>query len=179
MATLTIEVTTRRMPHSTQFHRIVRAPEHLYYALLFSVDAAYAGPDPWLSWLGMGFGLALKEAPPAAREEDKLSRSVHSTARHTVITASSLNGGILGRLSDLLQVVEDVRESVVGKGPGERVQAVTSSPEVSGLVLDPVREALANAGLRQEEAQALEAQIQRAFAALTDGDIASIDVKEG
>ena len=178
MATLTIEFETARMPYSTLFHRIVRAPEHLYYALLFSSSPEYTGPDPWLSWLAMGFGLALKEGPPGAHTDDRLYPSVRSGARQTLVTATSANGAALKQLGEALGAIEDVRRSGDGREPSS-ARALAANGVVSRLIVDVVHRGLAEAGLRPAEVRTFDAVLNRAFAALTDPNIFSVRLKSG
>ncbi len=168
---------TRRMPHSTQFHRIVRAPEHLYYALLLSTSQAYAGrPDPWRSWLRIGFALAVKEAPPGVAAADRLHRSVISEERRTLIRLSSAVPQVISTLHRLLAGIEGARPSVAGGEDAARLEALVQAPQVAAALVGPLSEALADAGLDLDEAGAFMSLSERALIALTDNDITSVEL---
>ena len=74
--TLSVVFDTVRMPHTTQFRRLERGTEELYYALVFTTDAYQGRPEVWVSWVEMGFGVGLQEGPPDADlvADDRIER---------------------------------------------------------------------------------------------------------
>src|SRR5215211_2197210 len=110
MSTLKVTVTTKTMPHTSEFFAVVKAVEHFYYALLFSTDPAYAGrEDPWVSWVEQGFSAAIRQAPPATAESHELTTSVRSDGKIIGITASSLHSEVLDQVAAVLSAVDEHR----------------------------------------------------------------------
>jgi len=101
-ATLNITVHTSRMPHGSEFKRIQKAVEHLYYLVLFTEVPDYEDrDDTWESWHYVGTDLGVREAPTAAAVADRYVDSVHSGAREITIKATG-NGKALERVAALL-----------------------------------------------------------------------------
>ena len=179
MSSVEITFTTRRMPHSTGIHRITRAPEQLYYLLLFSTAPAYAGDaSAWRSWIQMGFSLGLKDGPPGAARPDRLTRSVAPEARRLTVRLESANGDALLGVVRIVQAAEQARAAVTGTGEEARGIALAARPEVASLLTRQVAAALEKAGLRPDETQTLMGVLHRALGALADEDVTSVVVAQ-
>ena len=112
VATLNVTVRTSRMPHGSEFKRITKAIEHLYYLTLFSSVPDYARRgDAWQSWLDAGTDLAVREAPKAVAREDRYVdiRTEDEVRVLHDLTGWALAGGYqLAGLSVLRVSLEDV-----------------------------------------------------------------------
>jgi hypothetical protein len=116
-STLTVTVNTSRMPHGSEFKRIHKAVEHLYYLTLFSSVPAYSGrTDTWESWLQVGTDLGVREAPRAAAPADRYVESIYSGAREVRITARG-NAQALDKLAALLQSMDGIEAQLGGSLP--------------------------------------------------------------
>jgi hypothetical protein len=98
-----ITVRTSRMPHGSEFKRIHKAVEHLYYLVLFTSVPEYTGrTDTWDAWLQVGTDLGVREAPKVVAPADRYVDSIYSGTREIRITAQG-NAQALARLEDLVQ----------------------------------------------------------------------------
>ena len=177
MPSLNLAVNTSRMPFTTKFSQISRAPEHLYYALLFSTNPAYSKrEDVWITWLEMGFNLAIRDAPPGAAPSDRIVRTVHHTPRRIEM---SLEGGRrteVAKLEGLLKTIEGLRKGISAKEPSARAKTLMANKEVNAALVAPVMAALKGAKLRPSEIELFESTIGQALYTLTDPDITSVEV---
>ena len=159
---------------STQLLRFRKAVENLYYALLFSSEA-YTGANPWDSWAEMGFNIAIRSAPPAAKESDRLTVDT-APGRTFEITASNSNRVALTRLSDLLQEIERARTKPGSAGGEARVEALLDNSGIQSRLVRPVRESLEHQAASSQAADAIWSTLRRGLSALTNSQIKSIRV---
>ncbi len=177
---LNVAVNTRRMPHTTQFSRMIKAPEHLYYFLLLGTNPSYAkNQDVWTSWLQMGFGLALREGPPGSAKADSLKITVHHTPRRIESVVEGGHKETVAKLEKLMKAIEGLRPSVASKDEAGRAQAVAANKEVAAQLLAPVEAAFKANGLRPQEIASFHAPLNQALFTLTDPDITSLEVGAG
>ncbi len=175
MPSFDMVVNTRRMLRSTPFHRMTKAPERLYYIVLFSTSPAYASrAEVWRSWLQMGFILSMKDPPSEAAEADRLAWTVTSEGTRTAVHLSSPRGEVLETVRTVLQAVEAARPTLAGKDGAAKARALLASKPVSERVLGPASRAFKAAGLRKDESDTLADLLAKALVALADDDIASV-----
>jgi hypothetical protein len=158
---------------STQFFRFSKAVEQFYYALLFSDD--YAGPNPWNSWIGIGFHVAVKSAPPAAGENDLLTIDTRP-GRTFEVTATGNNSRALVRLSETLQAIERARTALPAGSEEARLKVLLDNSAVEQHLLRPVRESLKRYGVSNEAAEPVWSMIRRGLSALTNWQIQSVKI---
>jgi uncharacterized protein len=155
---LKLTVTTRRMPHTSEFFELCNAVDHFYYALLFTGDASYqADPEPWLRWLDMGFSNAVKDAPQAARRQDRLYRTIFSDGKRIEVTAVAERDDVMAALANVLSA-----QNIVA--------------EVEAQVVAPTEKAIQAAGLDARTTTAFATMLRRGAAALTYPDIIAFAV---
>ncbi|HZS14447.1 MAG TPA: hypothetical protein VFC09_07605 [Candidatus Dormibacteraeota bacterium] len=134
VATLNVTVRTSRMPHGSEFKRITKAIEHLYYLTLFSSVPDYARRgDAWQSWLDAGTDLAVREAPKAVAREDRYVESVYSGAREIRFAVHG-NAQALEQLSELLHSPSTIASSL--QVPAGRFQELVQQSVASLSVGD-------------------------------------------
>jgi len=143
MTVVKLTVTTRRMPHTSEFFELCNAVEHFYYALLFSGDEKYASnPETWRRWEEMGFSNAVKDAPPSARAADRLYRTVHSDGKRIEMTVASSRDGVMASLASVLDsddIAAEVEDRIVARAPAEltamlrRGAAALTHPDVTSV----------------------------------------------
>jgi len=176
MPTASITINTRRMVYGSPFKRMSKAVEHIHYLTLFSLSTPYAGTgDPWLSWQEDGTDLAVREAPSAARQPDRVTISVTSTARSVVVRATSENTRALDRTVSLVRHINELRPLVQGKDEAARLEVLISDKAMLEQLVTPVTKALGAKGLREDEQETFPRLINGALIALTDPDITTID----
>jgi len=161
---------------STEFFRFNKAVEHFYYALLFSSDEyAASGASTWGSWVAQGFDLAIRAAPPAVHQSDRLM--VDSVpGRRFELTAASDNYRALTRLSEVLQEIERARTNLAGNSEEARMQALLDNPAIDRGLLRPVRESLKRNPVAAEASDAIGSMIKRGLSALTNWQIQSVKI---
>src|SRR5215469_729352 len=115
---LSVTFDAKRMPHTTEFLRITRSPERLYYLLLFSGDSA--GANGWSSWVNVGFNLAVKEAPPGTAKSDRVKVTTYPDPRHFAVELQGGNGQVIAELKGLLMQIESERGYLSGKDASTR-----------------------------------------------------------
>jgi hypothetical protein len=121
-ATLSVSVHTSRMPHGSEFKRIHKAVEHLYYLVLFTEAPEYAGrSDAWQSWLDVGTDLGVREAPKVVAPADRYVDSIYSGAREVRITVRG-NSQALDRVAQLLQSVRGAESQLAAAALPPRFQ---------------------------------------------------------
>ena len=166
MTILNVTVTTRTMPHTSEFFGVTKAVERIYYALLLSTLDSYQGQEePWQSWVEQGFSLAIRQPPPGTDPEDALITSVRSRGKIIEITASSEHQELLDQGAGVLEAVEV--SSIAG--PSE------PSPTLQQLLQDPVAEAMRASGVATRTQDAVNDSLSKALGALTYRDVTSIE----
>jgi hypothetical protein len=137
------------MPHGSQFKRIHKAVEHLYYLVLFTSVPEYAGrSDTWESWLQVGTDLGVREAPKVVAPADRYVDSIYSGAREVRITPRG-NAQALDRLAQLLRSVPGIEAQFAAAGLPPRFHDLLRQSVASLSVGDVVSidaPALATAG---------------------------------
>jgi hypothetical protein len=147
-----ITVRTSRMPHGSEFKRIHKAVEHLYYLVLFTAVPEYSGrADTWDSWLQVGTDLGVREAPKVVAPADRYVESVYSGAREVRISPRG-NAQALDRLVQLLRSVPGIEAQFAAAALPPRFhdllrQSVASLSVGDVVSIDAV--ALATAGQHQ------------------------------
>lgn len=174
MNQLRIVVDCSSMFISTQFARFNKAVEHFYYALLFSSDD-YAGSSSkaWDSWAEQGFDLAVRAAPPAVREGDRLIVDWRP-GRSFELTVATNNRAALTRLAELLREIESARTVLTESTEDARVQALLDNPALNSRLLRPVRESLERGSIPHEAADAIRSILKQGLSALTNRQIESV-----
>jgi hypothetical protein len=133
-----ITVRTSRMPHGSEFKRIHKAVEHLYYLTLFTAVPEYAGrSDTWQSWLDVGTDLGVREAPKVVAPADRYVESIYSGTREVRIDPRG-NAQALEQLAELLQSVPDIEAHFAGAGLPPRFQGLLRQSVASLSVGDVV-----------------------------------------
>jgi len=126
-ATLTVSIRTTRMPHGSEFKRLHKAVEHLYYLVLFSEVPEYRGrEDTWASWQEVGTDLGVREAPKVVARADRYVDSIYSGARETRITARG-NAQALERVAELVQSVQGIPSQIGGSLSGRFAELLQQS----------------------------------------------------
>jgi hypothetical protein len=158
------------MPHSTQFRRIQRGTEELYYLLLFSSSADYRDRrEVWKEWADTGFSTALQDAPFGVQSGDRIHISMRSDGKRFVLTARSSNKGALAALEQLLRHLDALRT----KGDPE---ALTHDESVTASLVEPVVKAVAGASLRDDEAVLFTNAIERDLLAWVHPQITNVNI---
>jgi hypothetical protein len=170
MPTMSVRITSKKMPHTSEFFAVVKAVERFYYAQLFSTDSAYDHrSEPWTSWVDQGFSAAIRVPPPGTEPMDRLHMSVRSDGKLTELTASSESSERLDRLTRLLAAVDAYRTA--GEGPGG-----STYTEIQKQLLDPVAEALRLNAVPSTNAKAIMAVLEKGIDALCYRDIIAIEL---
>lgn len=126
-ATLDVTVRTSRMPHGSEFKRIHKAVEHLYYLVLFSQVPEYKDrKDTWQSWLETGTDLGVREAPRGVARQDRYVESIYSGPREIRIKARG-NAQALEQLSELVQNVRAAEQQLQGSVSGRFAELLAQS----------------------------------------------------
>lgn len=177
MTTLNMKVTTRKMPHTSEFFAIGKAVEHFYYSLLFTSPAYSGDADRWSTWREMGFSNAIKDAPPNSKEADRLTRRVFSDGKLIDITVTAANGETMRRLVQVLTDISSVRAATSGQGTGAGANELAN--KVEGQLVTPVSASLKSAGMDDDEVASFKEMLQRGLEALTYKDITAIELTVG
>jgi len=171
---LAVTVQTRRMPHGSEFKRIHKAVEHLYYLVLFSTAPDYRGrSETWESWLRIGTDLGVREAPHAVQPADRYVDSLYSGARETRITAAG-NGKVLEQVARLLKAVDALLPALAEQSAGERGSAALADATVQAEIAVPLASALRAAHLRGEDSDRLSDLLRQSLVSLTVADVTGI-----
>lgn len=174
MPELIITVNCESMLISTGFFRFCKAVEHFYYVLLFtSGPYVGAGAQPWLSWLEIGFHLAAREAPPAARDADRLHVDARP-GRTFEIKASSANVKVLEKLRELIRELDRVRKSLGAGNQKDRLQAIVNDQTIGAALLTPLKISLTRNAIGADAVNAFSGMIHRGLLAVCDKQITSI-----
>lgn len=177
---LAIAIETRRTPNTMKFRRFVKAPENLYYFLLFSGNSRYQGSrETWRTWLDMGFNLEVRDAPPGAALEHHALFTMKPRPPVAEISVTGGDAQTLGRLERLLRAVENNRPQVSSiQDPTARAKAAMADKEIDSQLVMPVMNALRAAWLTPREISGFVAPLDQAIATLTDGFITSARTEE-
>ncbi|HEV7679162.1 MAG TPA: hypothetical protein VGQ42_11390 [Candidatus Dormibacteraeota bacterium] len=133
-----ITVRTSRMPHGSEFKRIHKAVEHLYYLVLFTAVPEYSGrSDTWESWLQVGTDLGVREAPKVVAPADRYVESIYSGAREVRITPRG-NAQALERLDALVESPATIEARFQTASLPPRFQALLRQSVASLTVSDVV-----------------------------------------
>lgn len=177
MPHLSVLVTTKRMPISTQFQRSSKGVEHFYYALLFATAKAYHNQaEPWQSWRKQGFHVSIREAPPSARDTDRVVLTRASEGKMFRVTLSGGDRETMKRLVAVLRRVDSLRPSLNGRDPDARASAALADKEVRQSLMDPLNTSLSGAGLSQSDIADYMSMVRRALIAMTDDEVLTIRV---
>ncbi len=174
MPTLTIEVTHKAAPITTQMKQYDKGVEHFYYAGLFTQPPYTTKEQVWRSWLRMGFHIGIRETPRAAAKTDRLVIDVFADGKLMRVSASSQNREALKRLQAFLQHIDGLRVSQQGKTIEARAKAVEADNKVREQLVAPVVDSLKKANFSGEEVDSFLRMIHRALTALTDEEITTV-----
>jgi hypothetical protein len=178
MHTLTfVYHTPEAMPISPQLYRVSKGLEHFYYLLLFANDPS-RGPkgEVWWPWLNQGFHLEVRNPPPAARADERITVELDDReGRRLKNTVQGGNRAALEALSDLLRELDRVRRGLTAEERQARVRAVRADPTIADKLITPVHQALEIAGCR-DGIPAVDYAIDRALGALAASNIKSVEI---
>ena len=175
MATLKIEVASEYALTTTQMKGIEKGVEAFYYVGLFSDAKPYAGtPEPWRSWLKMGFSTSLREAPSAAAQFDRVIMTVRPDGKVVHLDLSGANKSALSDLQAVLEIIEGLRGSLRGRNDEERDDALEANQELQKKLLVPLMDSLKRSGCRPDEVDEFMAMVRRGLVAMTDNEITTI-----
>ena len=175
MTTLAVRLTLPAAPITSLQKRITKGVEHLYYAKLFLTSPAYDGPTIWRNWLVMGFHVAIADPPPGTAAGDAVRVRTRAPSRTPVVSVETTNTDSLKDLESVLRAVDGARTALHGKNDADRGAAMRQG-EFARLVVDPLEATLQKHGFNAGELDQYLAMLQRAFDALTDADITSIEL---
>jgi hypothetical protein len=175
MTTLAVRLTLPAAPITSLQKRMTKGVEHLYYAKLFLTSTAYQGPTIWRNWLEMGFHVAIADPPPGTAAGDAVRVRTRAPSRTPVVSVEGANTDSLKDLESALRAVDGARAGLRGKNDGDRVAAMRQG-EFARLVVDPLVATLQKQGFNAGDIGQYLAMLQRAFDALTDADITSIEL---
>ena len=173
MTTLAVELTFPAAPITSLLKRISKGIEEFYYAKLFLSNKAYDSPEIWRGWLELGFHVAIFSPPPGVSATDRIRIRTKAPSRTPILSAESSDTDALKDLEALLQLVDETRPSLAGKGQDARNSAFDDSAFGRQLVA-PVIETLKRHTFEASEIEEFRAMLRRGFDAITDGDIQSM-----
>lgn len=175
--TLRASFETSRMPHTTQFRRLQRGAEELYYFLLFTGDRYQDRDDPWRLWSNAGFTTGLQASPPGADPGDEIVVSMQTDGKHITLSIFSGVEATITALAELLQRVEFLRKRPVDSAAvGDLAQTLLSDPVLEALVRRSMTQAEA-AGLRADELASMSNALLRDLTAFVHPGIASVVIE--
>jgi hypothetical protein len=175
MTTLAVRLTLPAAPITSLQKRMTKGVEHLYYVKLFLTSPAYEGPTIWRDWLEMGFHVAIADPPRGTAAGDRVRVRTKAPSRTPVVSAEATNTDALKDLESVLRAVDAARAGVRGKDDSGRDAAMRQG-EFARLVVDPLVASLQRQGFEAAEVDQYLAMLQRAFDALTNDDITSIEL---
>ena len=171
---LSVSVATRRMLHGTQFKRICKAVEHLYYVILFSSVPTYRGrPGVWESWLSVGTDLAVRIPPSGVAREDQYLDSVHSQPREVSIVVHG-NRDAIGELCRALQAIDSARASIAASGEELLAATALGDTAVHDSLVGPLESALETAKLGESQSARFIALLAQSVASLIVEDVTGL-----
>ena len=174
--TLRVSIKTTRMPHTTQFRRLQRGAEELYYFILFTGDRYRDRNELWRFWSGAGFSTGLQAPVPGANAEDEIVVSMRSDGKHVVMTVFSGNEVAIKALAELLLRIESLRPNLAAEGeqddPGGHCSAIIVAP-----LLARSEEQARAAGLRADELESMSHALRRDLTAFVHPGISSVVIE--
>ena len=174
---LVVEVTTSRMVHGTEFKRICKSVQHLYYFSLFTQAPEYErSPGSWESWLAVGTDLAVREAPRAVSRADRYLESVYSGPRVIRITVRG-NRRALEALVRILGCIEAVRSTLPSQDADNRRARVLADPAVQAAIAVPLADACRAAEMGRQDTEHFATLLGQSLAALAGVDILAVTVR--
>jgi hypothetical protein len=174
MSQLRMVVECSSMLISTQFFRFSKAVEQFYYALLFSSDGyGGGGAAVWDSWAEIGFHIAVRTAPPAAKESDRLTVDTMPGRRFEVIAIGG-NRNAMTRLAQSLQEIEHARTALASGSEDARLAALMDNPAIERSLLQPIRDSLQVSAVSKEKTEEIWSMVKRGLTALTNWQIESV-----
>jgi hypothetical protein len=175
MTTLAVRLTLPAAPITSLQKRMTKGVEHLYYVKLFLTNPAYEGPTIWRDWLEMGFHVAIADPPRGTAVGDRVRVRTKAPSRTPVVSVEATNTDALKDLESVLRSVDAARGSARGKDDAGRGAAMRQG-EFARLVVDPLVATLEKHGFEADDVNQYLAMLQRAFDALTDDGITSIEL---
>ena len=173
MGEIRLAVTMSRMPHTTEFFRVVKSLEHTYYALLFATETTYEErPRRWRRWIDQGFSAAIRNAPPDVEEQDRIHTTVRSDKRLVEVVGVSENDTVLAKVAHVLSLIDAQR----------RTNITTEAEPTDQLIADlfhPVQESLAASALEPTDTATILEVLNRGMKSLLYPDVTSIDIQLG
>ena len=173
MTTLAVELTFPSAPITSLLKRIGKGIEEFYYAKLFLSSKAYDGPEIWRGWLELGFHVAIFSPPPGVSATDRIRIRTKAPSRTPILSAEASNTDALKDLEALLQLVDEIRPSLPGKGQDARDSAFDDSDFGRQLVA-PVIENLKRHTFEASEIEEFRAMLRRGFDAITNDELQSM-----
>lgn len=175
MPNLNISIDNLQFPRPNQFFSTVNAVRNLYYALLFSMDAAYRGrADTWAYWLRIGTDHNVREPLRIARPEDRLRLTTRSNLRKIEIESISGNRVVLESAGRLLQEIDASRSLVSGKDKDARFRKLAGSEVIAGQLIAPVKNSADSKLLRSDEQESIAGVVSDVLVSLSHPNITSI-----
>ena len=172
--TLRVSIKTTRMPHTTQFRRLQRGAEELYYFILFTGDRYQERNELWRLWSGAGFSTGLQAPVPGANAEDEIVVSMRSDGKHVVMSIFSGEEVAINALAELLLRIESLRPNLTSEGEeDEPGQALFSDQFIAPLLARSEEQAQA-AGLRADELESMSHALRRDLTTFVHPGISSV-----
>jgi hypothetical protein len=175
MTTLAVRLTLPDAPITSLQKRLTKGVEHLYYVKLFLTSPAYEGPTVWRDWLEMGFHVAITDPPRGTAAGDRVRVRTKAPSQTPVVSVEGTNTDALKDLESVLRGVDAARAGVRTMGDAGRGSALRQG-EFARLVIGPLLATLEKNGLEADEVNRYLAMLQRAFDALTNDEITSIEL---
>jgi hypothetical protein len=123
--------------------------------------------------LALGFHVAIFSPPPGVSGPDRIRIRTKAPSRTPVLTAQAANSDALKDLESLLQLVDEARPRLAGKGPDARDAALEDS-EFGRQLVSPVVETLEGHHFDASEINEFRAMLRRGFEAVTNEEIQSV-----
>jgi len=175
MTTLAVRLTLPAAPITSLQKRMTKGVEHLYYVKLFLTSPAYEGATIWRDWLEMGFHVAIADPPRGTAPGDRVRVRTKAPSQTPVVSVEGTNIDALKDLESVLRAVDAARAGVRGMDDPGRGAALRQG-EFARLVIDPLIATLEKHGFEANEVDRYLAMLQRAFDALTNDEITSIEL---
>ncbi|MFI5046251.1 MAG: hypothetical protein ACHQIG_04230 [Acidimicrobiia bacterium] len=175
MAVLDVDLSFPHSPITSLQKRIGKGIEQLYYARLFLTAPTYADGTIWPAWHERGFHLAIFSPPPGTAAGDKIRVRMRGPSPTPRVSVTGENVDALKDLESMVRAIDSSRADVAGGSEADRVTALRDG-ELGRVVVQPLVDALGKAGLDDTATDDYLAMLQRAFDALTNDRIQSIDV---
>jgi hypothetical protein len=178
MPSLSVEIKSRSMATSTRMFRMVAGIEHLYYALLLTVDQARAAnAETWRGWHQLGFHMNVKNPPPAVRDGERVMVTLDVTGEPDLVI--NVEGGdprAIGALQALLKEIDRARAQRGQESEAARLAAIKADRAVVSALLNPLHNALNNSGCALAVPD-FDFAINRALTVLAHPEVGSLRVR--